>query len=197
MTCKNHISIDFPMPIRTKRLLIRPIMPEDSLLVNEALVESYTQFQEWFPWIQRVPTQEESEITAHKFYDDFLIRKNAHFVVFDDGYLIGMCSYTFEWELFSAKIGYWCRFSEQGKGYLREAVAGLVLYAFKQLSLKRLTILCDEENQRSIAIPKNLGFNLETKAKGLIAKPGKNELRTGCCYVRFDAKGLEAWKTTW
>lgn len=183
---KNPILLDFKLPLRTKRLILRSIMPGDGKAVQEAIEESYDSFKEWLPWCQNRPTVDSLEETARKFYADYLLKKALHFVIFHEDRLIGMCSYSFHWEIPSADIGYWCRISSQGKGYMTEAVGAITQYAFEEIGIRRLTILCDEENAKSIAVAEKLGFQLETRARGLIAKPGSHELRVGRRYVRFD-----------
>ena len=95
------------------------------------------------------------------------------------------------WGVPSAAIGYWCRTSFQGHGYITEAFGTLVLYAFKEIQFKRVTILCEEENTKSATIANRLGFDLETKARGILAHQRSEELLMVCRYVRFNSSGLE------
>jgi RimJ/RimL family protein N-acetyltransferase len=198
MTIKNSLLIELPVPITTARLTIRPMMPGDGKQVFEAIDESREAFSRWHDWVESTRTWEDSECKAREFYANFILRKELTFAVFGQEKLIGICGYNDpNWSIPSAAIGYWCRVSEQGKGYIREATAALTLYAFQQIGFKRLTILCDDENVKSAAIPEALGFALETKAKGLIPKPGSKELSLCRQYVRFDAQGLEEWEARW
>jgi RimJ/RimL family protein N-acetyltransferase len=186
------------MPVTTARLIIRPMKPGDGKQVFEAIDESREILSKWHDWVGSIKTWEDSECTAREFYANFILRKALSYVVFKEDKLIGVCGYNDpNWSIPSAAIGYWCRVSEQGKGYMREATAALTLYAFQEIGFKRLTILCDDENVKSAAIPEALGFTLETKAKGLIPKPGADELCLCRRYVRFDAQGLEEWNTKW
>lgn len=194
---KNPLLLNLPMPITTARLTIRPMMPGDGKQVFEAIDESREILGKWNEWVAGVKTWEDSECTARKFYSNFILRKKMSCVILRDSKLIGVCSYMPTWAIPAAAIGYWCRVSEQGKGYMREATAALTKYAFQQVGFKRLTILCEDENIKSAAIPEVLGFTLETKAKGLIPKSGTDELRLCRRYVRFDAQGLEEWAVKW
>lgn len=195
---RNPILLDLPMPIRTQRLLIRPMMPGDGKHVFDLIEESRTLFQEWFSWEKNVHTWHDSEKTAREFYAGFITRTAFNFLIFNQNYLVGSCSFNDpDWEIPSAAVGYLARQSEQGNGYIREAVKALILYAFHHIGFKRLEILCDDANTKSAAIPEALGFSLETKAFGLVAKPGTQDLRLCRRYVRFDTKGLEWAEETW
>lgn len=192
------ILLDLPVPIYTKRLLIRPIMPGDGAAMNQAVLESVEQFKEWLPWAQKPPTITESEKTARLFYAEFILRKALHMVIFKDDHLIGMCGYnSFKWDIPSADIGYWCRITAQGQGYMHEAVNALIIYGFQKLGLKRLTIHCDDENLKSAQVAEKAGFELELKALDLNVRPGNERLRLRRRYVRLDVKGVEGIEVTW
>ncbi len=195
---KNPILLDFPLPIQTKRLLIRPMMPGDGKQMFDAIQESRTILQEWMDWVDNVKSPEDSESTAREFYAKFILRQEFTFVILREGNLIGTCNlHHIRWNIPAAAIGYWCRVREQGNGYIREGIPALTKYAFHALKFKRITILADDANTKSTSIPETLNFNLETTSKGLLAKPNTDELRLGRLYVRFDAEGLEDWETKW
>lgn len=198
MSIQKPILLDLPMPITTKRLTIRPMMPGDGKQIFEAIEESRSELCKWFPWVNNVKHWKDSEKTAREFYANFILRKSFSFLIFCEKKFIGGCGFNDpDWSVPSASIGYWCQTSEQGKGYIREATAALILYAFQVIGFKRLTILCKEENTKSISIAETLGFFLETKAKGLLSNPNTPDLSVSRCYVRFDEKDLEKWPTYW
>ena len=185
--------IDLPLPIYTSRLMIRPLMPKDGPTVWKAIEESRQAIRKWLPWVDNVKSWQDSEKTARQFYANFILRKDFNFCIFKGDEFVGGCSLRApDWEVPSAAIGYWCRESLQGCGYITEAVGALALYAFKEIKFKRLTILCEEGNKKSIAVANRLGFELETMAKGIIADPRSEKLLTGYRFVRFDPHGLES-----
>jgi RimJ/RimL family protein N-acetyltransferase len=161
-------------------------------MVNQAVHESFEQLKPWMAWAQNLPTLDDSEEAMRKLSIAALERTELAFVFLHNNRLVGMGSYHhIEWEVPSARIGYWVRTSEQGKGYITEAVAALTKYAFDHMGIKRLAIWCDDENSKSAAVAERLGYTLEVKARGLFPKPGCQDLRLIRCYVRFDASGLE------
>jgi len=109
-----------------------------------------------------------------------------------------MCGFhNVDWNIPSAAMGYWSRVSEQRKGYIQEAVAAVTLYGFKQLGLRRIVLLCQDENVASIGVAEKLGFTLESTARGVLFMPGKSELLLSRCYVRFDSTGLDQSSVSW
>lgn len=193
---KNPILLDFPLPIKTSRLLIRPMMPGDGKRIFEAIEESRAELRPWFPWSNIETTWEECEKTARKFYADFITREAFHFVIFNHDRFVGGCAlHKIYWDVPSATIGYWCRISEQGKGYIREAIAALTVYGFRNIGFKKLAIFCDNENTRSVKVAQSLNFTLETMAKGLLPNHTSgslsDELRMCSIYTRFDAHDID------
>lgn len=192
MIFTNPILIDLPMPIKTKRLIMRPLMPGDGKEIFKAIEDSRELFSVWLPWVSEVKTWEDSEKTAHEFYANFIQRKNINLVIMREEKIIGMCGFnTLNWQIPSGGIGYWCLKAAQGNGYIREAVGALTVYAFKVMNLKRVSILCDDENIKSIRVAESLGYSLETRAKGLLENLRGKDLIFARRYVRFDSKGLE------
>lgn len=199
MNIKKPILMDLPFPIYTKRLMIRPMMPGDGEKIFEAVEESRDAIAPWLPWVDNVKKWEDSEITARKFYADFIQRNSFNFVIFQEDKFIGGCGFNgVNWSIPSAAVGYWCRLTAQRQGFIREAIAAQIQYGFKVMGLKRISLLCNDENERSINIAENLGFELEARAKGLIENlRGEEDLAVGRRYSRFDSHGLEQWDARW
>jgi RimJ/RimL family protein N-acetyltransferase len=65
------------------------------------------------------------------------------------------------WKVPSFEIGYWCRQSYQGQGYVTEAVLGITDFAFTHLNAKRVMIRCDTDNHASAHVARRAGFELE------------------------------------
>jgi len=180
------ILLECPFPIRTKRLVIRPVQAGDGPQLNECVRESFEQFNRWLPWAQTIPSLDESEEFARVSYADFLLRKAFHLGVFHGDRLVGMCGFNhIDWHIPSAAIGYWCRLSEQGKGYTQEAVKALTFYGFQQIGFRRIEIKCEEENKASIAVAEKCGYHLECHQKGVLSFPGRSDLLASRVYVLY------------
>jgi len=59
------------------------------------------------------------------------------------------------------EIGFWCRSSKVGNGYVTEGVKALADMAFEHLKAARVEIRCDQRNLASAAVAKRAGFRLE------------------------------------
>ena len=193
------ILLDLPVPIQTQRLVIRPIMANDGNLINDAILESFDQFQEFLPWAkENPPSPEESEITAREMYADYILRNQMSCVVFENNILVGMCGFVaFKWKIPLGEIGYWTRKSAQGKGYTQEAVNALTYYGFQKIGLRKIIIRCDEENLASGQVAQKCGYTLESKTFGDILKPITNQMRTCLNYARFDTNNLNIKDVSW
>ena len=200
MGIQQPILLNLPMPIRTSRLLIRPLQAGDGAALFEALEESIDQLRPWLPWARgTAPTEEEMEILARRFYVEFITRQTMNLAAFSGTQLIGMCGLkNLRWDIPSCELGYWFRTSIQRKGFATEAVNAITRYAFSQIGIRRLVITCDDENARSAAIPERLGFSLEMKAKGIVPPgPSSDELRLGRLYSRISLEKLPEIVVEW
>ncbi len=191
MSIQKPILLDFPMPIQTERLILRPLRAGDGKTLFDAVEETRLLLEPWMPWVKHVSGWEDSEYFARQSYAKFILRESMNLAIFCENNFIGVIGFNnFFWNIPSGVIGYWCRASCQRKGFMREATAAVTVYAFQVIGLKRVTILCNDDNQRSIQIPENLGFHLETHALGLIENAQGDDLVIGRRYVRFDCSGL-------
>ena len=182
----SRILLDFPMPIITERLTIRPMQPGDGEQIFNQIQQSRDNLCQWLPWVGSVKSQADSEITARTFYADYILRKAFHLVMCLDGQIIGGVGLSdINWTIRRMSIGYWCSVGYQGKGYVAEGVNGLVDFAFSHLKAQKLLIVCDSENTKSIGVAERCGFALETEALGVLDHPGNGELRLGRRYARY------------
>ncbi|HVR68004.1 MAG TPA: GNAT family N-acetyltransferase [Verrucomicrobiae bacterium] len=75
------------------------------------------------------------------------------------GKMIGDCAqHVFADRRTEAEIGFSLASAYQGNGYAREALAGLLDYAFSVLKKSRIEALTDARNAKSIAVLERLGF---------------------------------------
>ena len=185
----NPLLIDFPEALETKRLLIRPPLPGDGRELKTAIADSIEELQIWMPWATSVPTLEEAESNVRKAHAQFLARKDLRLHLFLKGKrtLIG-CSglHRINWEVPKFEIGYWCRTPFVGRGYIREAVAAIVRFAFEHLKAQRVEIRCDPLNERSRKIPQALDFQLEGTLRNDDRSP-RGELRDTLVFAKTPA----------
>jgi RimJ/RimL family protein N-acetyltransferase len=156
---------DFPHSFESERLTIRCPLPGDGPELNAALLDSWEHLEEWMPFATgEKPTVEESEANVRQAYTKFLTREDLRLSLFlkDSDTMVGSSGlHRIDWSVPKFEIGYWVRKSFEGKGYISEAVAAISDFAIRELGAKRIEIRCDSRNERSAAVPRRLGFNLE------------------------------------
>src|SRR3989338_6712819 len=67
---------DFPMPITTNRLIIRPTQAIDAKMLNETILESFNELHFWMEWANHQPDFQETEKLAKEAADNWVAKKN-------------------------------------------------------------------------------------------------------------------------
>ncbi len=158
------ILLEFPDRFETERLVLRSLLPGDGAALHEAVMVSLPALQPWMPWAMEPMDAEAYEVYARKQRLHFLARENLSLlmVLKEDATIIGGTGmHTLDWEVPKFEIGYWVRTGYEGRGYVTEAVLGVVDFAFHELGAERLEIQCDAMNERSAAVARRAGFTLE------------------------------------
>ena len=156
----------FPSPLVTERLIIRTPELGDAQMLNEAIRETWDGLYRWMPWAITPPTLEESVDTCRRMSshtaegDDYVLfcfeRATGRFV------MASGC-HPKSWEVPAFEIGYWCRTSEQGKGFVTEAVLAITQAAFEVMGARRIEIRCDTDNTASRAVAERAGYKLNAE----------------------------------
>jgi len=157
---------DFPYNFDTQRLTIRAPLPGDGQSLNAALVDSWERLRQWMDWAAQPqpPAPEDSEANVRHAHLRFLERKDMrlHLFLKGTGSLIGSSGlHRIKWDVPAFEIGYWVRTGYEGQGYVAEAVEAITAFAFEQLKARRVEIRCDALNQRSAAVARRAGYELE------------------------------------
>ena len=150
----------FP-PLRTERLLLRPIARDDTPFVVRHFCD---------PLVQRYLVDEEPIETADQaaaIVDFYLERPDAPYnrwVVLraSDDAPLGTCGFH-KWsqQHRRAEIGYDLSPAYWGQGYMREAVRAMLAHGFGPLGLHRIEALVAAQNERSAKLLLDLGFQRE------------------------------------
>lgn len=163
-----RLLLDIPEQLETERLLLRAPRPGDGPMIAQAVNDSLDHLSPWMSWADHAPTPEESEQVAHNMLAQFIRREALSYRLIhrSDQRFVGMCAlFNFNWDVPSGEIGYWVRSSEQGHGYVTEAVNRLTAFAFDNLYLQRIEIRCDARNVRSAAVAERAGYLLEARLR--------------------------------
>ena len=186
------VLVAVPESVETRRLLLRMPRAGDGAVLHAALSESLAEMRRFLgslPWIAREQSVESSELYCRTAQANFIARKDLPYLVFEKatGYLVGGCGiHRMVWATPKAEVGYWCRTSRTGNGFVGEAVAALVEVAMRDLRAVRLEIVTDAENEASRKLAQRCGFVLEGILRNERRAPD-GSLRDTCIYARIVA----------
>ena len=187
-----------PYRIETERLVIRCYEPEDAPLLKEAFHPEVTHT----PWGVEL---------LRSFRAQFDADENYPYGVFsaDESRQLGGAGLHPRGGEGSLEIGYFIRADSIGQGLATEVTAALTRAGIEKCGLVRVDVQVEPENERSIRIPRKLGFTeeatlrrrLEPKEEGgprrdaILFTMLAEELPGSPCmayeYVAYDALGRE------
>lgn len=147
--------------LRGERVIVRPYRLEDAPALHEAVAESRDHLRPWLPFADQHQSVEESREFITRATAQWLLREGMAAALFDatTGRFVGGSGiHPRDWDARIFEIGYWTRVSEQGRGYITEAVRLLTDFAFDHLAANRVFIRCNARNTRSAAVAERLGF---------------------------------------
>lgn len=179
---------DFPDSFDTDRLTIRAPRAGDGAEMNAAIRDSWSELQQWMPWATGDPPPvEEHEARLREAHAKFLLRENLWLLLFLKGTdtLVGSSGlHRPNWDVPSFEIGYWVRTPYGGQGYITEAVNGITAFAFDVLDARRVEIRCDSLNERSAAVARRAGYDLEATLHNHERHHLSNKLRDTLVFSR-------------
>jgi RimJ/RimL family protein N-acetyltransferase len=186
--------LELPGHIDTRRLHLRVPRAGDGAALYAAIVESLPELRRFLaslPWVAAEPSPEVSEAWCRNAAANFLARRDLPFLMFEreGGALVGATGlHRTVWETPRTEIGYWCRTTRAGRGYVSEAVAAVARYAHENLRAVRIEIVTDEANLASRRVAERCGFELEGVLRHERRAPD-GSLRNTCIYARLAAAG--------
>lgn len=122
--------------------------------------------REWLPWVDATKTVADTKAYMKDSLEKFAANDGFNAGIWYKGQLVGGVGFHFfDWPDRKTEIGYWLGQDFNGKGIMTRTCRTLVNYAFKELNLNRVIILCATDNWKSRAIPERLGFTQEGTAR--------------------------------
>ncbi|MBN8234794.1 GNAT family N-acetyltransferase [Halobacillus kuroshimensis] len=158
------IHIDVPYVLHTKRLCLRRPEAGDGPAINEAVHRSEQELKPWLPFVQEMPSVEDTESNVRQAHADFMERKKLRYLVFrkENGEFVGSTGlHNIDWDIPKFEIGYWIDTKWSGHGYMQEAVREITRLALYDLGGARVEIRCERENEKSRQVPEKLGYHFE------------------------------------
>ena len=115
--------------------------------------------KEWLPWLDNNKTVNDSRNFIKNSLDSYANRKGIVTSIWFKERLAGVIGfYEIDWVNHKLSIGYWLGAAFQGKGLMTKSCRTMIDYAFNELKMERVEILCATGNRKSRAIPERLGF---------------------------------------
>jgi len=164
--------------IRTERTVVRTATPADAPAIARYFRENRAFLAPWEPR------------HAERFYTDEFwaeqVRRNTEeaendralrlFIFPNDapGEVIGSISFTeiVRGVFHACYLGYGLAAAREGRGYMREALAGAIAHAFGELRMHRIMANYLPHNRRSGNVLKSLGFQVEGYARDYLLIDG-------------------------
>jgi len=151
-------------PLRTRRLVIRPLRRGDDRLIYPAVRESLRELAPWLIWARSDYDASMSRQFVRAAMGNFKEGRDYALVMTTrGGELVGGTGFHRRGpsDAIYYEIGYWCRTSLAGQGYTSEAVKALLRYAFRSPSVRRIEIRCDPRNRASERVIEKAGLAKE------------------------------------
>ncbi len=173
-----------PQRIETERLLIRIPMPGDGAEVNAAVRETFDKLHVWMDWAQHLPTAQETEEIVRGAHNSFVAATDFSYFAFlktSSTFVLAAGFHLKDLAVPKLEIGYWCRASLQGQGYVTEAVRKLTSVGFEVMKANKIEIRCEPRNLPSQRVAERAGYHLEAVLRNDKRRPD-GELRDTLVY---------------
>jgi RimJ/RimL family protein N-acetyltransferase len=156
-----------PGTLAGERTVVRPYRDDDAEAMYEAVAESRDHLRQFFPWFDNFASVADALAFIRHAQSDYIVRRAFRMGIFSNSsaYLGGCALLVQDWAVPWFTVTYWVRQSQEGNGFVTEAVRLLIQTAFEELGAERLSLDCDALNHRSAAVAERLGFELEGRAR--------------------------------
>ena len=166
--------------IRTERLEIRCYERGDVRALHQEVLDNIDALRPWMPWIEYEPmTLEERGILLRTFRARFDAGEDYVYGVFErDGTrLLGGTGLHTRAGPGALEIGYWIVSDRWGEGLATEVAAAMTRVGFERMHAEKIEIRVSPTNQRSLAVPRKLGYREEgTLRAALPMRPNREAL---------------------
>ncbi|WP_224243453.1 GNAT family N-acetyltransferase [Hyalangium gracile] len=178
-----------PYLIRTARLVVRCMQPEDAARRKEAVDSSGAHLDELFPLKEGPLSLEVHAAHLRRFRGSFDLDQDRGYGAFepDTGRMLGETGLLKRAGIGALELSYWFRGGAVGKGLATEMASAMVKTAFEFDKVKRLDVYCLPENERSAAMARRLGFTFEGRLRDRQLAP-HHERADLLCFTLLDSE---------
>jgi RimJ/RimL family protein N-acetyltransferase len=162
--------------------------PRDAPLLKEAVDSSLDDLRQWMPWARNEPqTLEEKVQLLRRFRGQFDLGETFVYGLFssDESEVVGGSGLHTRAGEGAFEIGYWIRSSRAGQGLATGVTAALTRVGFEVCEVDRIEIHCEPANERSMRIPRKLGYAEEARLRRRLYAPPDGEPRDVVVFSLF------------
>ncbi|UOQ46886.1 GNAT family N-acetyltransferase [Gracilibacillus caseinilyticus] len=125
-----------------------------------ALTESSRDYlREWLPWLDFTTKLEDTKAFIRNSLKGYAEGESLTTFIVYQNEIVGTASYNnLDRSNKIAYIGYWLGEDYQGKGIMTRVAGALTDYAINELNMNKVDIRAAAQNQKSRAVPEQLGF---------------------------------------
>ena len=174
---RSSLVSDVATTVRGERVALRAPLVSDYVPWAEMRAESRAHLQPWEPtWPRDDLTRTAFKRRVRHYQREARADQGYAFLVLDaaDDRIVGGIALTNVQRgvTQSASVGYWLGRSELGRGYMTDALATIITFAFQQLRLHRLEAATQPQNEPSIRVLERNGFVREGFARSYLRIDG-------------------------
>ncbi|MCA9936456.1 MAG: GNAT family N-acetyltransferase [Ardenticatenaceae bacterium] len=162
----NKFLLDIPEKIETKRLYLRPYQAGDGPMYYAAGMRNRAHLAEFESGnvLMHLKSEDHAEAVVRELAADWMARTYFFIGIFDkvtDEWIGQVFVSATDWELPEFTIGYVADVNHEGRGFISEAVTGVLEMLFRDLEAHRVKSDCNEYNVRSWRLLERCGFMRE------------------------------------
>lgn len=166
-----------PERMTTDAVVLRRHQESDIGPLVVAVNESAEHLRPWMPWASRPATVDSMRAFVAGAIADFDAGRTFGYVLLDptETTIVGSTGLHTRRGPGSLEIGYWVHREWTRRGIASGAAGALTCAAFALDGIRRVEIRCDETNVASAAVPRRLGFQLESIIRRPPDAPGETD----------------------
>ncbi|RLL48306.1 N-acetyltransferase [Oceanobacillus piezotolerans] len=138
---------------------LRMFTEDDAEEYYHLIINSKEHLKRWIAWVGSVENEEDTNISLKLRMEEVVENSPKWFAINYKGKMAGTIGFN-EVDTVNrvGELGYWLGKDFQGKGIMLKACKAILDYGFKELSLNRIEVYIAVGNERSRALPEQLGF---------------------------------------
>ena len=194
----DHMLMDVPLELETKRLLLRPYKPGDGHWLHAIFRENRVHLSDSIEGIRAgfgldLTDSTDAESFVRQLAADWAARRRFIFGIWEkaaDCYVGELWIESQDWDVPLHEIGYFVVREHLRKGFATEATKAALEFVFEHLKSNKASVTCDEDNVPSYRVAERCGFVREGCLRAQVKRRGGapvGKLYYGMLRAEFEA----------